>query len=459
MKNIFYIFIFMCISLIGKAQVYQLMPQYGYDAKRMKFDSTLHIPTTCGVPTLKSNVLKYGAIAFDSCNKKFYAYDPKDATWSQVSGGGVDTTSLSNRINQRVKYTDTSSMLSPYLRKADTISLENRKVPYTGATTDVDLGAFNLSAHELKVTGTGGQGKIDLRKQTSNSSTSANSAALYADTDGNLGWQNSNNYFFKLKNNHFTSNRDMRLPDSSGTFALLSNVQNKFVDSIYRKTANDSIFYRIGNTEYKIKDSTGSGSVISSPDLINGIATADVVADMNENNITFKKVDTFYIIASSLDSAKMFFIDATNYQMYLGDYNVTSFASFRVGGTGTDAGSEFIITNPIFITSNISDVTLTSKVQSNYTETINIDAADYVSLWVGIYIVSTSDATHFFRLPSASKFQGLQVTIINDSGADVLMADNGGTALTKGAATLLDQEVGIYVSDGSYWHGYKSVDR
>jgi hypothetical protein len=38
----------------------------------------------------------------------------------------VDTTSLSNRINQKVSYTDTASMLLPYLRKNDTISLSNR---------------------------------------------------------------------------------------------------------------------------------------------------------------------------------------------------------------------------------------------------------------------------------------------------------------------------------------------
>jgi hypothetical protein len=38
----------------------------------------------------------------------------------------VDTTSLSNRINQKVSYTDTASMLLPYLRKNDTASLSNR---------------------------------------------------------------------------------------------------------------------------------------------------------------------------------------------------------------------------------------------------------------------------------------------------------------------------------------------
>jgi hypothetical protein len=125
-KLITLLFVLMCFS--GFGQVYQLMPQYGYQANRFRFDSTLQIPTVCGVPTLKSNVTKLGAIAFDSCNNRFYTYNPKTATWSQVSGGGgsTDTTSLSARIDARVKYTDTASMLSPYFRKVDTATLSNR---------------------------------------------------------------------------------------------------------------------------------------------------------------------------------------------------------------------------------------------------------------------------------------------------------------------------------------------
>lgn len=84
-------------SLSVKAQVYQIMPQYGYQAPRMMFDSTLQIPTFCGVPTLKSVqfVTKKSAIAYDSCNNKFYTYNPKTQVWSEVTGtgggGGSDT--------------------------------------------------------------------------------------------------------------------------------------------------------------------------------------------------------------------------------------------------------------------------------------------------------------------------------------------------------------------------------
>ena len=103
--KILVIFCLVIFWQVSFGQVYQLMPQYGYQAPRMKFDSTLQIPTVCGVPTLKSVQFasRSGAIAFDSCNNRFYTYNPKTLTWSQVSGGGGSTaTSLSNRINLKL---------------------------------------------------------------------------------------------------------------------------------------------------------------------------------------------------------------------------------------------------------------------------------------------------------------------------------------------------------------------
>ena len=102
MRYIITILLVFCLQS-AISQVYQLMPQYGYNANRMNFDSTLSIPTTCGVPSLKSNILKKAAIAFDSCNHRFYFYDAKTLAWDTIKGGAsIDTTSLSNRINLKV---------------------------------------------------------------------------------------------------------------------------------------------------------------------------------------------------------------------------------------------------------------------------------------------------------------------------------------------------------------------
>jgi hypothetical protein len=68
---------------------------------------------------------------------------------------GVDTTSLSNRIDARVKYTDTASMLSPYLRSAGAATTY---VPYTGATTNVNLGTHTITSYNSVVNHTSGSG-------------------------------------------------------------------------------------------------------------------------------------------------------------------------------------------------------------------------------------------------------------------------------------------------------------
>ena len=93
--------------LSSKGQVYQSMPQYGYSGPRFNMDSTLSIPTVCGVPTLKSNLTKKAAIAFDSCNGVFYQYNPKTLAWSQISGGGsIDT--ANKWVNSVTKLNDST---------------------------------------------------------------------------------------------------------------------------------------------------------------------------------------------------------------------------------------------------------------------------------------------------------------------------------------------------------------
>jgi len=171
MKKLFTILGLVIFGQVSFGQVYQLMPQYGYQAPRMSFDSTLQIPTVCGVPTLKSVqfVNRKGAIAFDSCNNRFYTYNPKTLTWSQVSGGGgsTDTTSLSNRIDARVKYTDTASMLAPYFRRSlsanDTIRTNQKNlVVNAGRLNTVSRLKIDTSSLSYELLEQDGQSAISL---------------------------------------------------------------------------------------------------------------------------------------------------------------------------------------------------------------------------------------------------------------------------------------------------------
>lgn len=101
------------------------MPQYGYKFNRIAVDSTLHIPSYCGVPSI-TDYIKNGMIAIDTCNNVLFQWTRANG-WTPISTGTyLDTTSLSNRINQRVKYTDTSAMLLPYLKKIDTTAMLSR---------------------------------------------------------------------------------------------------------------------------------------------------------------------------------------------------------------------------------------------------------------------------------------------------------------------------------------------
>lgn len=107
------------------SQVYQEMPQYGYRANRFAFDSTLQIPTTCGVPTLKSVVStnKKSAIAFDSCNNRFYYYNPVSATWILLTGGGTTITS------------DTAKVVIAQVRNIESTTLQIGEVVYLKSST------------------------------------------------------------------------------------------------------------------------------------------------------------------------------------------------------------------------------------------------------------------------------------------------------------------------------------
>ena len=100
-------------------------------------------------------------------------------------------------------------------------------VPYTGATSDVDLGTFSLNAKSLHIKGVGGNGHLGLKHQSANPTGSANESLLFADVNGNFGWQNDNLYLTTLSTHANTANRTYTFPNVSGTVAL-NNIDNVF---------------------------------------------------------------------------------------------------------------------------------------------------------------------------------------------------------------------------------------
>lgn len=66
-------------------------------------------------------------------------------------------------------------------------------VPYTGATTDVDLGNNDLNAEGIKIKGTGGNGHLGMKHQSSNPTAGGQETVIFAGTDGEPRFKNDGN--------------------------------------------------------------------------------------------------------------------------------------------------------------------------------------------------------------------------------------------------------------------------
>jgi len=134
-------------------------------------------------------------------------------------------------------------------------------VPYTGATQDVDLGAFKINAQSLHAKGTGGLGHLGLKHQSANATASANEASLFADSLGDLSWLNGNLYLSKFITSSNTANHFYTFPNATGTIALTSQLTGGTVTSIGLSSATSGV-------------TIGSSPVTTSGTITIAIATA-----------------------------------------------------------------------------------------------------------------------------------------------------------------------------------------
>ena len=101
MKKLFSLLIvFISIKCFG--QVYQVLPQYGYEMKRVNATLVLLLPSD--TVTNKTGIARIGTTLYSGNGTK----------WTAATA--TDTTSLSNRINLKVNISDTAAMLSNYAK-------------------------------------------------------------------------------------------------------------------------------------------------------------------------------------------------------------------------------------------------------------------------------------------------------------------------------------------------------
>lgn len=132
----------MTLALIANGQnndttKYYTTSDYGWKYNRALFRHALSLPTdTVGNKVERSIAYVGGTL-----------YLRRAGVWVAV-GGGVDTSSLSSRIDARVKYTDTASMLSPYLRSATASATYQ---PIGNYLTSIDTTAISTRNYTVKV--------------------------------------------------------------------------------------------------------------------------------------------------------------------------------------------------------------------------------------------------------------------------------------------------------------------
>jgi len=417
MKRIF-IILFCLISLISKAQVYQEMPQYGYRANRMAFDSTLQIPTTCGVPTLRSNVLKKAAIAFDSCNNKIYKYNPKTLTWSEISGSGgsTDTTSLSNRINSKA---DTSINLQQVTNNGDTTTnniiidtqyglaeLGSYGEDSTASLQLIDT-AFGTNTSAL-ITGSSASFSQDSLRMTivaSNNSiqslTGLKSSALLFDNTRT----NSINYLYYMP---YTSNSN-----SIDTLATLRDVRGVNLNGYVPYTgATQDV--DLGNNQLdakavKINGTAGNGHIDFKHQSADASATGSSTVLFANSNGDFKwKNDTKYYTTLKTQQTADRIYTFQNKSYTLADSSDLA-AKVNISDTSTMLSSYLRKVDTAFLSSrinlkvNISDTaTMLSKyLRKTDTATLStrIDAKGYALNLGGTNATINASSTYYLGIP------------------------------------------------------------
>lgn len=93
-------FLFIALLLAGSLSAqYAKQPLYGYQMEHTKSVKAMMYPTGCGTPTVTNSSDSTQAMQyFDSCNHKYFIYDPKLKTWDVFGGGSTATAALSEIV-------------------------------------------------------------------------------------------------------------------------------------------------------------------------------------------------------------------------------------------------------------------------------------------------------------------------------------------------------------------------
>jgi len=276
------------------------------------------------------------------------------AATTSVNGylASADFTTFNNKQNAITLTTTGSSGASTLV--GATLNIPNYSsaltgyVPYTGATADVDLGAFKLNAQSLHIKGTGGNGHLGLKHQSASATASANEVSLFADSLGDLSWLNGNLYLSKFITSGNTANRSYTFPNLTGIMAMLEATQTFTATNTFTNATknNGGIFLQNGSsgstTGYMNLGGTLNGFRFTN-DL--GITNSFTLPSATGYTFTFPNATGTIALTSDLTGG-----------------TVTSVAALTIGTSGTDLSSSVAnsTTTPV-ITLNVPTASATNR--------------------------------------------------------------------------------------------------
>lgn len=196
--------------------------------------------------------------------------DVTATTWGSITGTLSSQTDLQNALNLKLNISDTSSMLSVYLRKIDTANKWVTSVFRKTASDSVFYvkGGNNIFAFKDSSGGAGstnsniGNGYRWAVPGTNNIKTAFGNNTITIDSSSN-----SNALTFKVDTSYIATQSDISVKlNISDTASMLNpylrkiDTTAKWITNVYRKIASDSVFYVKGGTSvFAFIDSVGTG--------------------------------------------------------------------------------------------------------------------------------------------------------------------------------------------------------
>lgn len=450
------IFLFLLLPFIGKAQVYQSMPQYGYGpVQRMAFDSALTLPK--GLGTVRTNNAKYDTaqIRYYKTDSSIYIYTGYQ--WQKIGSNGADSsifytkfrsdTSRSNIYNQiATKGNGTvTSITANYGLLGGTITSSGSISVDTATLSNVYVRSGSAaSLKSLSLTGTSGTGHLTLRHQSSDATAGGQQSTLFADANGYLKYKNDNLYYatlamYQTADRIYTfQNKSYTLADSALVADTLSAHNTRIgavtVSNALKLNISDSTIY-----QPKFRSDTMRTSVytqLATKGTVNSVATG-----YGLSGGTITNTGTIIVDSATLSGKYLRRLDSVGTAGYttLFDYNKgkdSLLSLIPAAGWGLN-GNSSTSANFIGSTSNTS-----FRIYTNNTHRMVVDSTGNIGVGT-----TTPSASALLEMSSTSK--GLVIPSMTKTQRDAIGSPAQGLLIWNTTLKSVDMYATIGVN--SYW--------